>query len=98
MSQTLLTSKILPLAEFKARASELLNAQKVDKDLIVITQNGKSAAVLVTPEEFDRLNEHDRFLHAVEEGFEDARKGRLVEDRDLKRHLDEEFGPSSKRK
>jgi PHD/YefM family antitoxin component YafN of YafNO toxin-antitoxin module len=58
----------------------------------VITQNGKPTAVLITPEEFDRLHERDRFLAAVREGLADSEAGRIVDDRVLTDELEAEFG------
>ena len=42
MTHSILATNILPLADFKARASEVLNAQKEHKQPLVITQNGKA--------------------------------------------------------
>jgi predicted transcriptional regulator len=44
------------------------------------------------PKELDRKQERERFLLAVHEGLADARAGRLAEDREIERVLDEEFG------
>ena len=68
---------ILPLGEFKTQASRVLRRLKDSNRPIVITQNGKPAAVLITPEEFDRLGEHQRFLKAVYKGLSDAEAGEL---------------------
>jgi PHD/YefM family antitoxin component YafN of YafNO toxin-antitoxin module len=61
---------------------------------LVITQNGKRAAVLITPEEFDRICERDRFVEAVTVGSADSRAGRLIDDEELDEELDAEFGRS----
>jgi PHD/YefM family antitoxin component YafN of YafNO toxin-antitoxin module len=49
----------------------------------VITQHGKPAGVLVSPEDFDRMSEHSRFLQAVERGLDDVKAGRVVDDASL---------------
>ena len=59
-------------------------------------QNGKPTAVLITPEEFDRLHERDRFLEAVREGLADSEAGRVVEDKVLTRELDAAFGKADR--
>ncbi|MBX3183997.1 MAG: hypothetical protein KIT72_00610 [Polyangiaceae bacterium] len=59
---------------------------------MVITQNGKAAAVMLTPEELDRLTAQARFIAAVQEGLSDLDAGRLVSDDDLERRLDARFG------
>ncbi len=84
---------IVPLADLKARASRLFRQIREQQRPVIITQNGKPAAVLITPEEFDRLSERDRFLAAVDEGLADADAGRLVDDEELGAELDAAFGP-----
>jgi predicted transcriptional regulator len=49
--------------------------------------------VAITPEEFDRLQEHDRFMAAVQEGLADSEAGRLIDDEALAAELDAELGP-----
>ena len=60
----------------------------------MITQNGRPAAVLLTPDAFDRLGERARFLEAVREGLADSEAGRVLDDKELTAELDEEFVPT----
>jgi prevent-host-death family protein len=60
---------------------------------LVITQNGKPAAVLISPEEFDALIEQARVVTAVQQGLAEAEVGQLISDEQLGRELDQEFGP-----
>ena len=39
----------------------------------------------------------ERFMTTIQEGLEDIAAGRLLEDEDVERILDEEFGPLSKK-
>jgi prevent-host-death family protein len=87
-----LAEDILPLGEFKTHASQVLRKLQNSQRPVVITQNGRPAAVLITPEEFDRMREHERFLSAVREGLADAEAGRMIDDDELERELDQEFG------
>lgn len=50
-------SKILPISEVKARLPELVSAVAEREEEIVVTRNGKAAAVLVSYEEYERLKE-----------------------------------------
>ena len=84
---------IVPLADFKARTSQLFRRLREEQRPLVITQNGKPAAVLITPEEFDRIRERDRFLEAVSAGLADSAADRLIDDEALGAELDAEFGP-----
>ena len=77
------TEDIVPLAEFKAKASELLRRLRSTSRPLVITQNGKPAAVVITPEDFDTLAERERFVMAVQRGLADSEAERTVDDREL---------------
>ena len=85
---------IVPLGEFKTHASRVLRQLREARRPVVITQHGKPAAVLITPEDFDRLRERERFVEAVESGLTDAEAGRVVDDATLGRELEKEFGSS----
>ncbi len=84
---------IVPIADFKAQASRLLRQLRDEQRPVVITQNGKPAGVLITPEDFDQIRQRDRFLDAVRDGLSDSEAGRLIDDEDLAAELDAEFGP-----
>ena len=83
---------ILPIGEFKTHASRVLRQLREHQRPIVITQNGKPAGVLITPEEFDSLREREHFVQAVESGLADSEAGRVVDDTTLARELKAEFG------
>ncbi|MDQ2695861.1 MAG: type II toxin-antitoxin system Phd/YefM family antitoxin [Pseudomonadota bacterium] len=88
-----ISEDILPLGQFKTRASEVLRRLRNARRPIVITQNGKPAAVLIAPEDFDRLVEREQFLTAVQEGLADLEAGRWMDDAALSQELDKELGP-----
>lgn len=70
---------IVPLSDFKARASELLKRISETGAPIIITQNGRAAGVLLSPAEFDVLVDRTRFVNAVAAGIADVESGRVVE-------------------
>jgi len=84
---------ILPIGDFKTHAGRVLRRLRDDGRPVVITQHGRPAGVLLSPEEYDRLREHDRFLEAVHEGLADAEAGRTISDEELGAKLDDLFGP-----
>ncbi len=73
--------KILPLAEVKAKLSRLVDQVAKTDDQIVITRNGRPAAVLVSPDEYDSWREtqairSDRELMAeIRRGLRALRRG-----------------------
>jgi len=92
MKPLLLSEDIVPINEFKAQASSVLRKMRQSQRPVVITQNGRPAAVLITPEEFDQMREREHFLAAVREGLADSEAGRVLEDEEVERLLNEEFG------
>lgn len=87
MAAFLFAEDIVPVAQFKAHASEWLNKLGKGKDAVVITSNGRAAGVLVSPDEYDRLTYTNRFLASVREGLEDAEAGRVYSTADLLKAL-----------
>ncbi len=92
MKSVQVSQDILPVGELKTHTSRVLRRLRTEQRPIVITLNGKPAAVLITPEEFDRLYERERFVEAVSKGLADAEAGRVVDDEVLSAELDAEFG------
>jgi len=77
------SQSIIPIGEFKTHASRIVRRLARDARPVVITQNGRAAGVLISPEEFDRLTERERFVAAVERGLAESERGDLVDDEDL---------------
>ncbi len=80
MSTLQVSEDILPLGQFKTQASALLKSINSSHRSIIITQNGKPAAVVLSPSEFDRLNTQARFISAVQQGLDDIQAGRVIDD------------------
>jgi prevent-host-death family protein len=83
---------IVPLSDFKARASELLKKLAETGAPMVITQNGRAAGVLLSPAEFDALTERARFINAVAEGMDDLRSGRVVPHESMVAEVQRRYG------
>ena len=80
---------IVPVGEFKGQAARWLRHVAESGQPVVITQNGKPAGVLVSPSEYDRLTERQRFLESVALGVADAEAGRTMNTKELLRQLEE---------
>jgi antitoxin YefM len=50
-------SETLPLAEIKAHLSELVDRIEAEHERIVLTRNGRPAAVLMSPEDLEALED-----------------------------------------
>jgi prevent-host-death family protein len=67
----------VPVSELKAQAADCLRRVSESGAALVVTQNGRPAGVLLSPEAFDALTERARFLASVEEGLADAEADRV---------------------
>lgn len=81
------TNDIIPIAEFKTGISKWFkNLQKSGHPLI-ITQNGKPAGVLLSPDDYDELVYRQSFLDSVGRGIADAESGRTFSTDEIKATL-----------
>lgn len=62
----ILTMDTLPLAEVKARLSELVTRVQQQHDQVTVTRNGRPAAVVVSVEEWESLHETLEILSDTE--------------------------------
>ena len=58
--------KILSLSEAKMKLSALVEALQTDEEEVIITKNGRPAAVLVSPNEYESWQETQRVLSDAE--------------------------------
>jgi prevent-host-death family protein len=78
-----ISQNIVSLSDFKNKASKMLHEVQSSHRPLVITQNGKAAAVVISPADFDFLTEQVRFVNAVQRGLTDVQNGRVLPDEDL---------------
>lgn len=87
MHPVMVSQDIVPLGEFKSGAARFLRQLGENHHPIVITQNGRPAAVLLSPQAFDELQERQRFLESVSAGIADADAGRVIDTEQLRSRL-----------
>ncbi len=86
-------AKTVPFTEARTRLSELLDEVEERHEHVVITRNGRPAAVLVPAEEQDILEEtleilqDEELLNALRESEEDVKNGRLTPLLEVRREL-----------
>ena len=78
---------IVPIATFKGKAPHVLRKLAESGEPVLITQNGKPAAVMLSPAEFDRMQERQEFLESIASGLADAEAGRTMSTTELRRRL-----------
>ncbi|MGH9271811.1 MAG: type II toxin-antitoxin system Phd/YefM family antitoxin [Ilumatobacteraceae bacterium] len=57
MTRIMVMSETLPLAEVKAKLSEMVDRVEHTRDRITVTRNGRPAAVLISPDELASLED-----------------------------------------
>lgn len=87
---------IVPLGEFKTRASKIIKDLAGSDQPLVITQNGRPAAVLMSPSAFQELRERHEFVQAVAEGLADSEAGRVTDHKKIRQWL-ESWGTDAER-
>jgi prevent-host-death family protein len=87
-----ISENFVPVSQFKAQAADWLRRAGETGAPVVVTQNGKPAGVLLSPEAFDALTEQARFVAAVTAGLADAEADRVRPHRDVERRLRDRFG------
>ncbi len=68
---------IIPIAELKAKLSEVVRGLDARPRPLVITLNGKPAAVVMSPREYDRMAYRERVMSSVADGLADAAAGNV---------------------
>ena len=87
MKQLRLSEDVVPIGEFKGQAAAWLRRASSSSQPILITQNGKPAGVLLSPMEYDRIQERLRFVDSIAAGMEDAEAGRAISTSELRARL-----------
>ena len=91
-----ISENVVPVTDLKAQTTEWLRKLAETDDAVVVTQNGKAAAVLLSPRAFDALTEQARFVSAVEEGLADVEAGHVHPHAAVARRIASRFGREAK--
>lgn len=70
-------NNIKPLTDFRNHTKEYIKELKKTKNPIILTQHGKSAAVLLDPDDFQELQDQIEFMRKVTLGLDDVKNKRL---------------------
>jgi prevent-host-death family protein len=70
-------SNIRPLTDFRKNMKEYISELNASKQPIILTQHGKSAAVLLNAEKFQEMQDQIEFMRKVAVGLEDYKQGHV---------------------
>ncbi|MCL4706559.1 type II toxin-antitoxin system prevent-host-death family antitoxin [bacterium] len=87
MKQISIANDIIPVGEFKTGLAKWLKSVRDSGRPLVITQNGRPAGVLLSPEAFDQLGHSKSFKESVQRGLVDAEAQRVFDASQLKQEL-----------
>ncbi|MDP2366047.1 MAG: type II toxin-antitoxin system Phd/YefM family antitoxin [Ignavibacteria bacterium] len=78
MNNISVSNDIIPVGQFKSSLAKYLKEINNKRNSLIITQNGKPAAVLISPAEFDKLRETKLFIYAISDGLSDSEQGEVL--------------------
>jgi prevent-host-death family protein len=84
-----IANDIIPIGEFKTKIAKWFKSIQETGKPLIITQNGRPAGVLLSPQEYDELVYRRSFLLSVDRGMDDAEKGRLFTTEEMMDKLSE---------
>ena len=93
MTRIIVMSETLPLSSVKAHLSELVDRVEGQHDRVVVTRNGRPAAVLISHEDLEGLEEtlavlsNPDLMRQIREGEAAVDEGDVVSLDDLRRRL-----------
>jgi antitoxin YefM len=82
---------IKPVSEFRANAADLIEQVKTTGRPLVLTQHGRSAAVVVDAADFEEMVEEIELLRDVQTAAEQIARGKGVANGDAKKRLRKRF-------
>ena len=86
-------TETLPLSDVKARLSELVDRVEREDDRVIVTRNGRPAAVLVSPDDLESLEEtlailsDPELMRQIRESQQDLAAGNVYTLDEVKRRL-----------
>ena len=84
-----ISQDIQPLSEFRKHAADFIDRIKEQKSSIVLTQHGKSAAVLVDVSEFQRMIDKLELMDELIEAERQIARGEVVSHKEAKKRIKE---------
>ena len=93
MTIIMVMDKTLPLANIKAHLSEIIDGVESDHDRVILTRKGRPAAVILSPDDLEALEEtldllsQPGALEEIQEAREDIDSGKFLTAADLRKRF-----------
>jgi antitoxin YefM len=85
------STDVRPVTEFRAHTSEVLRHIHATKRPVILTQNGRSAAVLLDVDVYEDLLDELAFVKSVQTGLAQADAGQVVAHEEVEARLRERY-------
>lgn len=82
---------VVPISEFRSNASPILKRLREEGGIVLVTHNGYSAAVMMSVEEYQKMELQLRDAKAMVDGLADALQGRTIPNETIVARLKEEM-------
>jgi antitoxin YefM len=82
---------IKPVSEFRANAADLIEQVKTTGRPLVLTQHGRSTAVVVDAADYEEMVEEIELLRDVQTAVEQIARGRGISNTEAKKQLRKRF-------
>jgi len=79
--------KLVPITDMKRQAGKVLDALRLDRSPVVITEHGRAAAVLLDVASYEALTRRFEILKGIEQGERDFAEGNTASWEDVKANL-----------
>ena len=96
MKNISVTNDIIPVGQFKAGLAKYLKEIQLNKNSLIITQNGKPAGVLMSPSEFDEMRTTKLFIDSISRGLSNSENGEVYSTSQLRNELKKNRNGKSK--
>ncbi len=84
---------VCPISEFRENAASMVAKVRSNQRPIIITQHGKSSAVLVSAESYQEMLDRIEILQEINESEEEFAHGGGIEQNEYKKALKAKFFP-----
>ncbi len=84
-----ISKDIEPLSEFRKKSADFVKRLKKEKQPIVLTQHGKSAAVLMDVSEYERISKKMEMLEDLLEAKQQVEQGNTFTMPEAKKRIEE---------
>ena len=84
-------SDIKPLTEFRANAKDFVNQVRESKRPIILTQHGKSSAILIDVSEYQAMVDKIELLQEVQIAEQQISDGKILTNEQVKKRLSKKY-------